>query len=300
VTKYAWNCVHDAKDFVKRKFDQYSCDPDDPHIPINEVMMATDPLGYLNDNGLPICPPPSYSQIFDEVANYTKETSELPPDSKYWKEWALRNPLPTDENAPHSGLVPNVLLDRAEENPRIEALSGLKAPKSSLESTGRIVFSGGGGYLKISLSSEQLKTMVTKADIGPKVNSQLTFSAEGKVNLGATIKGVGVAVRPHAKFHLTVDHKVLSGNDISEATSVSFSLSDPDVDDEFHVDVYFDPKVSFYLRLFLFDVSMPWTSNRHTCNCFNSMVHLCSTQWTDSPSARTRRVQRNWRTRKHI
>ena len=254
-----WECTHSTLLLRTMTTKQHMCDPPDPNILASSFdtgccshvkngqsrTICTSAAEHFNETGQPIC------GVGRSVNSHTSSGwVPLPESHKYWREWSFYHPIPTDK--PRSGLAPNTLLDDAETNTETENFAQTLT-KSSLESTGRIIFSGGGGEFTMTLGSDHLKSIVEKysgrADIGDFDNAQQGFSAGVEGGLGGSVMGIGLQVTAEANYHYDIDHKVLSATEILEETSVSFSLSDPDVDDEFHVDIFFDPKVSpFFVK----------------------------------------------------
>ena len=252
-----WKCVGNSacndcgnSHTEKKKISFYRCVPEDLNMPTISSMFDSERENYFDDGGDLYCdvknlePDIPYVITNDISTNWTL----ISDDHEYWKKWSFYHPLPSDQ--PNTGLAPNSLISKAKIASQTKKIVD-QAFGSTLEATGRIQFSGGGGVFSMTLEAEHLKSLVKKLDgAGVDDNAQQSFSIGPEVNVGGTIMGIGMEGNLRGGFQLETDHKVLSEQETSGSTSVSFELSDPDIGDEFFVDVFIDPTVSVYLSYF--------------------------------------------------
>ncbi|GFH43554.1 hypothetical protein CTEN210_00027 [Chaetoceros tenuissimus] len=112
------------------------------------------------------------------------------------------------------------------------------------EDTGKKQVWKGGGFLE-----NTIKNVGFAFSAGPIVVASMlagcnfeikSEAAPADLDLSTTIFGVGVEAGFFGDFQAVITHEATRTDDESEETSVSFELSDPDIDDEFVVDIYYD------------------------------------------------------------
>ena len=106
----------------------------------------------------------------------------------------------------------------------------------------RIQFSGGGNMLSMELAKgHEYEFTELGCWEGCNNESEVTFGSPGIDEGGVRVFGVGTELRfrpAEATYHVLHESTISTTN--SDETTISFSLGDEDIDDEFVVDLYYD------------------------------------------------------------
>ena len=151
--------------------------------------------------------------------------------------------LPSDSEF---SLLSNAMLEKA------EPLDGAVSLTSSLESTGRIQFSGGGNILSLTFEDEDVDRIMSKWDNG---NDRYMYDGDGndyyenadrKYYAGLMEEAqlnykYGVFLEGYQTGGASITHRTSISSEQIKGSSISVEFGDADVGDEFLVDIFLDP-----------------------------------------------------------
>ena len=114
------------------------------------------------------------------------------------------------------------------------------------------LFFSGGGLYSIEFDTEQSEHLQKMWDMPLKGggNEEYGLTVGGHFSLAASVGfGVlaGVEGGAEVNYDLDVSHHILQDTDSESSTSISFELGDPELSDEFLVDVWLDPTYGTFI-----------------------------------------------------